>query len=315
MPSSAAGPTRPAPSPGTPARRPPCRPGRGGVQHDRGEVEEHAVEGLGRSATAVPAAAASQIEVTPFSRSARRASCADRALWRRPHVPAVGGGAVGRAPRHERRAPGHARRRQLRGVVGGVERGGPRCRPGWARSACRPRRPAGASSAIRRDLRSTASTAATQAAWSRRGSVDEREVLRLVGERCGPGFRCRPSRVHAPPPSVARSTADAGHAGGRRPRRRWHGGRSLCSGRDHRCRSRSVPQHARRSGRSHPETGLDRSDPGPSPASRCAGGAVRREDRVALHTDRLLRQRGLGGPAVTATVRDRELAAVAGADR
>ena len=52
--------------------------------------------------------------------------------------------------------------------------------------------------------------------------------------------------VHAPPTPAARPAAGAGPAGGRRPRRRWRGGRSLCRGGDARRGSRYVRTGARR---------------------------------------------------------------------
>ena len=188
----------------------------------------------GRPPRCRPAPTASQIDVAPFARSASIASRgpADRVSGvPLPDVPP--------APR-DGRCLGTPRRK-LRDVVGGVQRRDPRCRPAWTRSAPRPRpRPA-----QRRRAGAPGAAPGRPPPPRSRGrdgeSVDERELLRLVGRMA---VEClavdlsgaRPGiRVHVPaPPATSRPAGPVGRAG--------HGGRSLCSTRCRRPTPRSVPQ-------------------------------------------------------------------------
>ena len=318
VPSSAAGPTRAAPSSRyASAAASASGRGRGGVEDHRGEVEEHAVEGRRQVGDrgARPSPTASQIDVAPFARSARTRLARVGVGVPGPHVPPVGDRPARPGAADERPHSGHPGVRELDDVVGGVERADRdpvRGGPGQGLDSGTGRRgvvePAGPAQDLvdRRDPRRAVG----------RRSVDEREVLRLVGCVAVQGPRCRPSWCSCASTPAARPAAGAGPAGGRRPRLAggavggvYAGGGITGAGRD--------PCHTRRPGRPADtrEAGLvPRSRPWHEPGLRGRTARSGEEDRVAVHADRLRRQRRLCGAGGHRAVRDRELAAVARAD-
>ncbi len=246
---------RPAQQPRTDARGPELQvrlggghrvvgSGAGRVQHDRGEIEEHAVED-GRQ---VGDRGAGVADREPDGRGTVREVGQDRLAGRRrvgvgvplADVPAVGHRAARPVAADEGAQAGHPDVREIDDVGGGVERlhrdavgRGPRQRLDTRTGGRRLVEPPGAAQHLvdRRHPRVPVGSR----------PVDERQFLRLVG--CV-AVECRAvdlRGVHAPPPCRPAGLPEPGPpvVGGHGLRRR--GGRSLCRGQGCRCRSRCVP--------------------------------------------------------------------------
>ena len=287
------------PAPGTPAPRSPPRPGArrrpGPPGRGRGARRE---EGLRQVGDRGPGRTKGGRARSTWHRSPR---------WARnglarigvgvpgPHVPPVGDRPAGPRAANGRPHHGHPRSRRLGGVVGGVERADRDAGPGWTRSGPPTPAPAGALSAIRRARRRTWSTAATQAAWSGGGPS--------TSARCSGSSGALRSRVPLSTFAVFMRLHPCRPIDRRRRARRWSAATPpVARWAESMQRAGSPVQVEIRATAPTPSgPDADTREAGLVPRSRTwhkpglHGRAARsgEQDGVAVHADRLLRQRGL----------------------